>query len=330
MAGRLTGSLLLVAAVTVGCSDNPPEEQVWPLTGLPGYVVEAQTQVVTVKIDNTEAGRPQAGLADADLIVQEMVEGGVTRLAAMYHSQLPTSASPVRSLRETDVGLVLPTGGTLAASGGAEDTLSTVTSAGVPIAVEGDPGFARDSGRSAPYNLMLDVTALAETLQHSPPAAPYLPFGAVPDEAGKPAHTADVTWPADEVRFELDSTSGLWQRADLPGATGLDFTNVVALTLPVTYAGKDAAGTAIPTMHTEGQGAGVILTGGSAYNVTWSKATPSSPWTFASRADAGSAEDAQVEDFSLPPGRTWLALLPEDGGAVSFSGAPAADGSLQH
>ncbi len=297
----------------------------WPLTGLPGYVVEAQTQVVTVKIDNTEAGRPQAGLADADLIVQEMVEGGVTRLAAMYHSRLPTSAGPVRSLRETDVGLVLPTGGTLAASGGAEDTLSTVTSAGVPIAVEGDPGFDRDSARNAPYNLMLDVPALATTLQHAPPAAPYLPFGAGPDDAqGESAQAVELTWPADEARFELDATSGLWQRADLADATGLDFTNVVALTLPVTYAGQDAAGTAIPTMHTEGQGAGVILTGGSAFDVTWSKTAPSSPWTFTYRADAGSAEEAPVEDFTVPPGRTWLALLPEDGGAVTVSGAPAA------
>lgn len=35
-----------------------------------------------VKIENTAAGAPQYGLSEADMVVEELVEGGLTRLAA--------------------------------------------------------------------------------------------------------------------------------------------------------------------------------------------------------------------------------------------------------
>ena len=72
-------------------------------------------------------------------------------------------------MRETDVGIVLPTGGTLVASGGSASTLAALDSAGVQTSVEGDPGFSRDSGRTSPYNVMVDVAELAGTLTDAPP-----------------------------------------------------------------------------------------------------------------------------------------------------------------
>ena len=39
---------------------------------------------MVVKIDNTEA-QPQLGLGKADLITEELVEGGSTRLAVFYY-----------------------------------------------------------------------------------------------------------------------------------------------------------------------------------------------------------------------------------------------------
>lgn len=104
------------------------------------------------------------GIGSADNVYEELVEGGLTRLGAMFHPQYPTEAEPVRSMRETDIGLVLPTGGTLAASGGSGSTVAAFEAAGVPTAVEGDAGFSRDSSRSSPYNVSLDVAALAASL----------------------------------------------------------------------------------------------------------------------------------------------------------------------
>ena len=55
---------------------------------------------VTVKIDNTPAGQPQSGVDQADVVYEEVVEGGITRLAAIFNSHAPDRVGPVRSVRK--------------------------------------------------------------------------------------------------------------------------------------------------------------------------------------------------------------------------------------
>jgi hypothetical protein len=318
---------LLAAGCTSGGSGDPsdPAEQSgpWPLTGLPGYPEGSRAQVVVVKVDDTTAGQPQVGLEDADLVVQQMVEGGATRLAVMYLSSYPTAVSPVRSMRQTDIGIVLPTGGTLAASGGEAATVAAIGAAGIPVAVEGGPGFARDPSRSAPYNLVLDVGELAGALPDGPPPGPYLQFGSVPaDSPGEPASGLELSWPIGGSQFSWDAGSGQWERTS-PGTQSGAFTNVIALTLQVAFlGGRDASGTPIPTMITEGTGTGVVATGGEVHEVAWSKASSSAPWQF-THLPPGVTEPVE---FPVPSGRTWLALLPPEG-EVSVEPAAAAQAS---
>lgn len=314
----------LALSLAAGCSSDEgsgdPAPSLWPLTGEEGYPTGDTRQVVTVKIENTGAGRPQLGIGSADLVVQELVEGGLTRLAVMFHSEYPDQTGPVRSMRETDIGLVLPTGGTLAASGGSGSTVAALDAAGVSTVVEGDTGFYRDSSRSSPYNVMLDVAELGPTLPPSPPPALYLPFGELAEgAAGSPAAAVDLMWPDAESSFAYDSAAQLWTRSDLDDTEGFSFTNVIALTLPVTYSGTDAAGTPIPTMATTGSGQGYVATGGNVYNVRWSKASDSAPWSLTYSAATQDGEASPAETFTVPPGRTWLALLPEEGGGATFS-----------
>ena len=63
---------------------------------------------MVLKMDNTYASSPQVGLGEADLVVEELVEGGMTRLAAFYYSQIPGDVGPVRSMRASDIGIVSP------------------------------------------------------------------------------------------------------------------------------------------------------------------------------------------------------------------------------
>ena len=97
---------------------------VWPLTGLPAPAETPNHPVMIVKIDNTAASEPQVGLAKADMVVEELVEGGITRLAAMFYSKLPAKAGPVRSARASDIGVVTPTHAVLIASGMAPPTVA--------------------------------------------------------------------------------------------------------------------------------------------------------------------------------------------------------------
>lgn len=287
---------------------------------------------MTVKVDNTAAGQPQAGIGEADLVVQQMVEGGVTRLAAMYQSTYPKSVGPVRSMRASDIGIVLPTGGTMASSGGEQSTIAAVAAAGIPQAVEGDPGFSRATDRSAPYDLMLDVRALEATLPPGRPPGPYLPFGELPtDVASKPAGSVTLSWPSATSRFTYDPESKLWTLVGPSDPSGYSFTNVVALMLPVEFGGgRDAAGTPIPTMITEGRGRAMLATGGQLIEVQWQKSSASAPWIFTHESEeeegATSGADPARVTVQIPAGRTWLGLLPVDGGSVSRT-KPAPDPS---
>ena len=130
MRQRLRPSSLRVAAVAliasslllVGCSSDaepvssessepvveptptPPEPTYWPLTGLEREGDAPKHPVIVTKVDNTSSSAPQVGLGAADMIVEELVEGGYTRLASFFYSKLPKAVGPVRSMRASDIG----------------------------------------------------------------------------------------------------------------------------------------------------------------------------------------------------------------------------------
>jgi hypothetical protein len=116
----------------------------------------------------------------------------------------------------------------------------------------------------------------------------------------------------------------MWTRSDLPDPEGFEFATVVALSLAVRYDGsRDASGTLIPRMVTEGRGPGLVVTGDRAFEVEWSKASPQSPWSLTHVPEVtGGQSAAAPESFAIPPGRVWLALLPEEGGQWQVEGPP--------
>ncbi|MDH3296327.1 MAG: DUF3048 domain-containing protein, partial [Acidimicrobiia bacterium] len=118
--GRLAPDEILAEPVA-----PPParREGVFPLTGLPGEVPDRPAAVV--KIDNGAAAVPQVGLNAADIVIEEEVEGGVTRFAAVFHST-SSIVGPVRSGRTTDVALISGLGSPLLLYSGANDLTETV------------------------------------------------------------------------------------------------------------------------------------------------------------------------------------------------------------
>src|SRR2546429_558820 len=78
-----------------------------PFTGKP---VSSLNRVLAVKIDNTALGRPWTGLAWADIVYVLPVEGGLSRLLAVFSSRYPLAVCPVRSAREEDLSLLRQVG----------------------------------------------------------------------------------------------------------------------------------------------------------------------------------------------------------------------------
>ena len=85
--------------------------------------------VLVVKIDDTTQAHPQVGLEDADVVYIEQVEGGLTRLAAIFSSIIPQRIGPVRSARISDIDILSQFGRVAFAYSGAQRKLLPVIAA---------------------------------------------------------------------------------------------------------------------------------------------------------------------------------------------------------
>lgn len=278
----------------------------WPLTGLPANSATPKHPVMVVKIDNTDSSRPQIGLKKADLVTEELVEGGITRLAVLFYSHVPDLVGPVRSMRASDIGVVKPTHGVLVASGAAPPTLGRLHGARVRYFVEGAPGYFRDFSRVPPYNLFVHLNQLAASLskQAIVPAS-YLPWGTPNKLTGPLARNISV-------RFSPSHTT-LWKYAggryfnlNSEAALGTGFAPKTVLVLRVNEGNAgylDPAGHTVPETIYQGRGNLLMFHGGKLQRGTWSKKRLASPLVLRTRTGA----------LKVPPGHVWIELLPVNG-----------------
>ncbi|WP_193612066.1 DUF3048 domain-containing protein [Nocardioides lijunqiniae] len=324
----LTGSLLLA-----GCggddeggkkseepeaapSSAPEVPATWPLTGLQapdGTKVEKQHPVMVLKMDNTASSAPQVGLGKADLVVEELVEGGVTRLAAFYYSKIPGEAGPVRSMRASDIGIVAPVDGAMVTSGAAGVTIDRIKGAGIDFFQEGAKGFYRDSGRSAPYNLFTDMGKTA-TLAKTKPTRPddYLPWGTAADlPKGQKATSIAASFSGGHTTNWVYRGKG-YVNENTFAADGDEFPadSVLVLRVKVGDAGyTDPAGNPVPETKFEGKGAALLFHDGRLVRGTWAKKNLKAPLQLTTKAGK----------LTVPAGKTWIELVPEgNGGNVTF------------
>ena len=282
-----------------------------PLTGLP-VKGEPRHPVLAVKIDNSSSSAPQVGLGDAGMVVEELVEGGITRLAVFFYNDVPENVGPVRSMRATDIGIVSPLGAALVASGGAPPTVERIEDADIEAFTEGARGYYRDTGRSAPYNLFMRLHELARKVEATETPQPYLPFEEGAElPKGKPARGLTASFSAgSSTTFELRGKS--YVNTDSYAAEGdtFDPATVLVLRVPIGDAGYlDPAGNPVPETKFTGRGKAYIFHGGRVVQGDWVK------------GGLGAPVELQVagKDVTLPPGKVWLELVPQDAGDVTWT-----------
>lgn len=333
----LPASLVVLSLVLAGCgggdddsgekpetSDSPSQSQApeepatWPLTGVEataGESVELDHPVIVTKIDNSPASAPQVGLGKADLVVEELVEGGITRLAAFYYSQLPGDIGPVRSMRASDIGIVSPVNGVITTSGAAGITIDRINKAGIKFFQEGGPGFYRNGGRSAPYNLFTSLKKVAKATEDGKDERPadYLPWGAAADLAtGKPARKLSAHFGSHTTNWTFKG--GAYVNNNSNAAQGDHFQpdTVLVLRVEVVDAGyTDPAGNFVPESKFKGGGVAQVFHGGQVYEGEWAKDKLDSPLTL---------KAADGSELKVPAGKVWIELVPVDGagGSVTF------------
>ena len=302
-----------------------PVPIVAPFTGLSATRAETRRPAVVVKIDNLQEALPQTGPNQADIVYEEMVEGGLTRLAAVFQSDYPRTVGPVRSGRLTDEGIADDLAHPVLAYAGANALFQPQLAAQPVTDVDDDTNpslFVRNNAQQAPHNLYTDIAGLAALDKaHTPPAAlwSFRPSGS--RFAGRgvaPAVSATVFFPAATAQWTWSSKHRVWLRtqnlaADLDShGSQLSASNVIIQFIPyattayVTGEGAGADGAPIPGGEFVGSGPAWYLSGGAVVKGTWSRASLTARTVY--KDSAGAA-------IQLQPGRTWVEL-PETGTTV--------------
>ncbi|WP_406135254.1 DUF3048 domain-containing protein [Streptomyces sp. NBC_01089] len=284
----------LVVGLAVGCSASESGGSGRSvLTGEGG----AAGRVLAVKVDNVRAARPQTGLNDADLVYAIEVEGGLSRLMAVYDSShLPPTVGPVRSARETDLQLLQAYDKPALAFSGAQSMLLPVLKSSDIVTRTGTGAFFRDPDRPAPHNEYVHTKGLADGAGTAKDIglrfAAKVPGGgqsAGVTSASMPAARFTFTWDAPRYRVAMDGAASPWT-AD----------NVIIQRVKVEESRFHSRTGYVPFSRTVGSGSAVVLRDGRSYGVHWSRPA----------ADAGTTYTYQGRTLPLRPGRTWIVLDP--------------------
>ena len=326
------GAALLSGPLLAGCTDaaGDPESpaavaererqrrlETWPLTGLRAdgsAIVAKKRPALVVKMDNTPASAPQAGLSQADLVVEELVEGGSTRLAAFFYQSLPDEVGPVRSMRASDLGIIGPAEADVVTSGAAPATIARIQAAGIRFLDEESPGFYRDPARTPPYDLMTDLTRTAEEVA-APAARPpdYLTWGSADDlPRGRPAPSFSAVFSSGHTTAWRYERGGYVEEAsNAPADDRFPTDTVLVLRVRVGDAGYlDPAGNTVPETDLEGSGAAVLMHGGRQVRARWTKSGLRSPIVLTTGGAGG------PQELAVPAGHVWIELVPVDGGRL--------------
>lgn len=315
----------LAVALSGGCStDKPaasssrapnsraPTSKAAVLNPLTGVRPSPAGPVIAVKVDDTAAGRPSLGVNKADVIYIEEVEGGLSRMVAVFASAKPRVRA-VRSIRSSDPELLGQYGRIIAvASGGGRQALQTLDRSTLHSVINdrGQVGFTRDPSRPAPYNVVSDLAKVSASVKGDGVRNVGFSWAARDPRlaAAKPATAVSTLVGSTRVGFVWDRGLARYVRTvdgrRIVTASGAPVAkpNVIVQYCQIKADPHDHDVNGNPTMFTKTIGSGqvVLFRGGKRIAGTWSRRSLEAPTTF---------RDAAGKPLLLAPGGTFVALV---------------------
>jgi hypothetical protein len=275
----------VTAALAAGCTggDAPGDDgRGTSRQSEPGTSPSATgASVLAVKLDNAAPARPHTGLDAADVVYAEQVEGGLSRLMAVYATRLPKEVGPVRSARESDLELLRQFDRpTLAFSGAQKKLLPLIDRA--PLRAEtprsAPDAYFRGSGKPAPHNLFLRPERIIPETPGQAALTTGFSYGSAPAGGGTATTSQTVRYPAARFTFTWSDSRDRWLVGmDGAPATTADGKRMAAATVVVQYvkvresAFRDFRGNNTPYTETVGSGKARVLRDGRAYDVNWKR-----------------------------------------------------------
>lgn len=309
--------------------DAPPRAQ---LTGkILSDPALANRPALAVKVENTPAARPQSGLERADVVYEELVEGGITRFIAIFHSHNAGEVGPVRSARLADPDILREYGKPLFAySGGATYVKRYIDQSGAVVAMQYGRvprPFRRVSFRSAPHNLYTATKRLYAAAPEGGSAPPQVfTFGELPPppqpspspgESPEPVKyrkgrgvTIHFSTSTFEARWRYDRDRRLYLRSHgssthrTRSGKRVSARNVLVMLVQTKLSDHiDAAGNPTPDTIVTGGGKAFLLRDGVRVEGRWRRPKVGDPTRFV---------DKFGRRFVFARGTTWVELVPFD------------------
>ncbi len=308
-----------------------------PRSSLTGLVVAdasvLKRPVLAIKVENSRPARPQSGLQYADIVYEELAEGGITRFVALYQSQDAKLVGPVRSARLVDADILLEYNAMLAYSGAHHVVQDYLKKSGIVLLSHGKigaPVFYRSKNRFAPHNLYTSTTGLWRakdaSLGEPPPTdlfrfveqPPLLPSPPPSGSTVEPSPSSVSRGPSLAIPFSGQQTS-IWKydttldrylrwqgsrKHVLDDGGQVQARNVLVLFVRVGETRiVDAAGHNSPDVVVIGSGTLRLYRNGLRIDGRWSRNGPEGRTKMT---------DLQGRPLALAPGPTWVELVPTD------------------
>jgi len=284
-----------------------------PLTGVQVEVGSLPNPVLMAKIDNNPTARPQVGLNDADIVFEELVEGGFSRYVVVWHSVIPQEIGPIRSIRPMDPDIASPFRGLIAYSGGQQRFVQMMVATKVKNIIHGQAGtekyIYRTTKKIAPHNVMVKAQKLVAKYSRLRPPEPAFQFARGSDVPsalafGKPAGRLYPSFSSmNTPSWKFDAATGLYRRFQADGEKDRDERKqqLTAVNVVVQMVGVSSE-YGVPRSLVVGRGTAWISTGGQTVKARWVKKKRAAMTVFTLKGG---------EVVTLAPGRTWVELVPE-------------------
>jgi hypothetical protein len=318
-----------LAVPTPTPTPTPTPPPVEPLTGRPlSDPSLLDRPAVAVKVSNVRPAHPQVGVDRADIVFCEPIGVSYTRLAAVFHSDIPAAVGPVRSVRPMDAPILSPLAPVFAHTMAAPwvltylESTATVESLGSLQVPAGAGAYEVDPTRPAPDHVLANPPVLLELSQTAQAPQPYFGYARTASGAsaalGRPATSITIPYgPSYDVRWSYDVDSGRYLRDEAWGphvttdGAPVSATNVLILRADsVVEKLAPGEGAPVPVVQLiDASGPLVAFTGGAAVRGTWAKGGVDEPFVLTTR---------DGDPLLLAPGNTWVELPARDA-SVSFS-----------
>jgi hypothetical protein len=304
------------------------------LSGIPTTAERAHRYPIAVMLDDAPAARPQAGLAEASIVWQAPVEGGIARYMAVYQAGEPPSIGPVRSARLYFVRWAAEWKALFLHAGG-PPPLKLWLRGDQDLVVNADgKRTARVSWRAAPHNLYStarglrsyaqQVGARDDRLAYDPAAAGALqPFrdGAPEAARGRDRSRISFTYASERVIYTYDRASNVWLRS-VDGKPQFDAgpeanrgrgtkgagpriapTTVIVMVVPIRRSARiDGPALGRLVADSIGSNKAWVFADGRVVSGTWAKKDPTSRTRFL---------DADGAEIVLPRGQIFVQVIPK-------------------